>query len=65
MKKSIKKGILFIALTFAFSTIGVSLSNAGDCEDLCTPKEDSTCTAREQTCHGFENMSTIDPIPWP
>jgi|GEM_PF-3850350 len=65
MKKSIKKGLLFIALIFVLSAIGVPISNAGPCEDICTPREESTCTARGETCHGFENMSTIDPIPWP
>jgi len=65
MKKFIKTGLLFIALTFVLSVIGIPVSNAGACEDICTPRNGETCTARGQTCDNFENMSTIDPIGYP
>jgi hypothetical protein len=64
MKKFIKTGLLFIVTMFVLSIAGLQVSNADGCEDLCTPKENKTCTARGgATCSGFEDMSTIDPIP--
>jgi len=63
MKKFIKTGLLFTALLLVFLVMGVQVINAGYCEDLCTPREDSSCTARGETCPGFESMTPIDPIP--
>ncbi len=65
MKKFIKTGLLFIALLFVLSVIGIQVSHAEYCEDICTPKEGSTCTARGETCPGFASMTTIPPIKWP
>lgn len=62
MKKNIKTGILLVAIMFIVSIVGVNISNAGYCEDICTPREEESCTARGETCDGFENMKTIDPI---
>jgi hypothetical protein len=62
MKKNIKTGLLFIAIMFVISIIGIQVSNAGPCEDSCVPSEDNTCTAWGTTCNDFENYKLLKPI---
>jgi hypothetical protein len=66
MKKNIKIGLFTIATMFILSIVALQVTRAGACEDICTPKEDKTCTVRGGLiCNNFEKMTTIEPITWP
>lgn len=61
MKKIIKSGLLFIALLFVLSVIGIQVSHAGYCEDICTPQDNKMCIARGTICTDFKAMTIIGP----